>query len=46
MVIHQEINRFTEKGLVTADGQDLEFDIIACATGFEVSYVPHLYVVF
>lgn len=40
-VIHDEIVRFTETGLVTASGEELEFDIIACATGFAISYVPH-----
>ncbi len=33
-VVYGEIARFTEKGLVSAtDGQEREFDIIACATG-------------
>lgn len=40
-VVHDEIVRFTEQGLVTAAGEQLEFDIIACATGFNVAYVPH-----
>jgi cation diffusion facilitator CzcD-associated flavoprotein CzcO len=30
------INRFTEKGIVTKDGKEHEFDIIALATGFDV----------
>ncbi|KAG7048037.1 FAD/NAD(P)-binding domain-containing protein [Colletotrichum scovillei] len=36
----QELASFTEKGLVTADGRELEFDAIICATGFDVSAVP------
>ncbi|KAF6228775.1 hypothetical protein HO173_011622 [Letharia columbiana] len=40
-VISDEIVRFTENGLVTADGKDFEFDIIACATGFNVAFAPH-----
>ena len=43
--VHEEIDRFTEKGLVTADGKEREFDIIACATGFYVSYVPHFKII-
>jgi hypothetical protein len=42
-VIHDEISRITESGLVTAKDQELEFDIIVCATGFHVAYVPRLY---
>lgn len=37
--------RFTENGLVTADDKDYEFDIIVCATGFNVAFAPHLSVV-
>ncbi|KAJ9613307.1 hypothetical protein H2200_003249 [Cladophialophora chaetospira] len=40
-VVHDEIVRFTETGLVTASGNELEFDIIACATGFKIAYTPH-----
>ncbi|KAK1478876.1 hypothetical protein CTAM01_14897 [Colletotrichum tamarilloi] len=36
----QELASFTEKGLMTADGRELEFDAIICATGFDVSAVP------
>ncbi|KAK1981582.1 hypothetical protein LZ30DRAFT_760505 [Colletotrichum cereale] len=36
----QEVAGFTEKGLVTADGYEHEFDAIICATGFDVSSVP------
>jgi cation diffusion facilitator CzcD-associated flavoprotein CzcO len=40
-VVHDEIVRFTETGLVTASGQEFEFDIVACATGFNIAYTPH-----
>lgn len=39
--IHEEIVRFTETGLVTASGEELDFDLVACATGFDIAYVPH-----
>ncbi|KIX10029.1 uncharacterized protein Z518_01110 [Rhinocladiella mackenziei CBS 650.93] len=40
-VVHDEIVRFTETGLVTASGEEMDFDIIACATGFHIAYTPH-----
>jgi cation diffusion facilitator CzcD-associated flavoprotein CzcO len=40
-VIHGSIKRFTPTGLETDSNQAFDFDLIACATGFEVSYVPH-----
>lgn len=30
---------------MTADGKGMDFDIVACATGFDVSYVPHFQIV-
>ncbi|TVY54851.1 putative sterigmatocystin biosynthesis monooxygenase stcW [Lachnellula cervina] len=33
------ILRFTEKGIQTAEGEE-EFDIVVCATGFDVSFCP------
>ncbi|OQV00810.1 hypothetical protein CLAIMM_06258 [Cladophialophora immunda] len=39
--IHEEIARITPTGLVTSSGKEVEVDIIACGTGFYVSYVPH-----
>jgi hypothetical protein len=33
---------FTSRGLRTASGQELDFDLIACATGFDIQFVPHL----
>ncbi|KAH6699806.1 cyclohexanone monooxygenase [Leptodontidium sp. MPI-SDFR-AT-0119] len=39
--IHDEIVKITPKGIMTATGREVEIDIIACATGFHVSYTPH-----
>ncbi|EXJ70263.1 uncharacterized protein A1O5_06331 [Cladophialophora psammophila CBS 110553] len=44
-VIYDEIVQITPKGIFTASGSDLEFDIIACATGFYTSYRPHFKIV-
>ena len=41
-VISDELVRFTENGLVTADGKDHEFDIVACATSLNNAFAPHL----
>ncbi|KAL2844025.1 hypothetical protein BJX68DRAFT_257287 [Aspergillus pseudodeflectus] len=37
----QQIGRITPNGIETADGVEHRFDIIACATGFHVQYLPH-----
>lgn len=42
--VSKEILNFTEKGIVSVDGKEREFDIIVCATGFDVAFAPHLYV--
>lgn len=34
------IEKITEKGIVTVDGQETQLDAIICATGFDVSFVP------
>jgi cation diffusion facilitator CzcD-associated flavoprotein CzcO len=34
------IQKITEKGIVTDDGEEHEFDIIVCATGFQVAFKP------
>ncbi|OOQ91325.1 putative flavin-binding monooxygenase [Penicillium brasilianum] len=34
------IQRVTQDGIQTADGQIVEYDIIICATGFDVSFSP------
>ncbi|KAF9631097.1 putative flavin-binding monooxygenase protein [Lasiodiplodia theobromae] len=39
-VVSQSIHEITEKGIKTADGVEHEFDIIVCATGFDVSWRP------
>lgn len=35
------IARITETGITTASGMHHELDVIVCATGFDVSHVPH-----
>ncbi|KAI1502626.1 cyclohexanone monooxygenase [Biscogniauxia marginata] len=39
--VQDEIKSFTETGLVTAGDRTYDFDIIVCATGFDVAYTPH-----
>ncbi|KKY27757.1 putative flavin-binding monooxygenase [Diplodia seriata] len=39
-VVPQSIDEITEKGIRTADGVEHEFDVIVCATGFDVSWRP------
>ncbi|PVH85245.1 FAD/NAD(P)-binding domain-containing protein [Cadophora sp. DSE1049] len=34
------IEAITEKGILTADGKEEEFDLIVCATGFDTSFIP------
>ncbi|EXL38935.1 hypothetical protein FOCG_18434 [Fusarium oxysporum f. sp. radicis-lycopersici 26381] len=41
-VIFEGVSRFTATGLVTSEGKEFDFDLIACATGFDISYTPHL----
>ncbi|KAF2188645.1 FAD/NAD(P)-binding domain-containing protein [Zopfia rhizophila CBS 207.26] len=40
-VMNNDITYVTPSGLVTADGTLHEVDILACATGFHVQYLPH-----
>ncbi|KAK5452379.1 hypothetical protein LTS15_007445 [Exophiala xenobiotica] len=35
-----ELDSFTAKGIKSADGTEREFDVIICATGFDMSMVP------
>jgi cation diffusion facilitator CzcD-associated flavoprotein CzcO len=35
------VESFTEKGIRTTDGVEHEFDVIICATGFDVSFRPY-----
>ncbi|KAF3391140.1 putative sterigmatocystin biosynthesis monooxygenase stcW [Talaromyces pinophilus] len=39
-VVSQSIQEFTPKGIRTVDGVEHEFDVIVCATGFDVSWKP------
>ncbi|KAH7232766.1 steroid monooxygenase [Fusarium tricinctum] len=40
-VVSKGITEITPKGMKTADGVEHEFDVIICATGFDVSWRPH-----
>ncbi|KLO83440.1 Uncharacterized protein Y057_1089 [Fusarium fujikuroi] len=40
-VVFEGVSRFTPTGLVTSEGKEFDFDLIACATGFDISYAPH-----
>jgi cation diffusion facilitator CzcD-associated flavoprotein CzcO len=40
-VCTSEVVKITPTGIVTADGREIGVDIIACATGFNVQYLPH-----
>lgn len=39
-VVSADIQQFTPKGIKTSDGVEHEFDVIICATGFDVSWRP------
>lgn len=41
-VVYEGAARLTDHGLVTMSGKAFEFDMIVCATGFAIQYVPHL----
>ncbi|KAL4775861.1 cyclohexanone monooxygenase [Aspergillus nidulans var. acristatus] len=36
---------FTERGLRTVNGTEYEFDLIVCATGFDIQFTPHFRVI-
>ncbi|KAG9495628.1 hypothetical protein J7337_012182 [Fusarium musae] len=40
-VVFEGVSRFTPTGLVTSEGKEFDFDLIACATDFDISYTPH-----
>ncbi|KAF5720947.1 sterigmatocystin biosynthesis monooxygenase stcW [Fusarium mundagurra] len=40
-VVFEGVSKFTPTGLVTSEGKEFDFDLIACATGFDISYTPH-----
>lgn len=35
-----DIERITEKGILTRSGEEKEYDVIVCATGFDTSFCP------
>ena len=39
-VVWGDLDRFTETGIRSTNGVHREFDVIICATGFDVSFVP------
>lgn len=39
--IFEEITKVTRTGIVTKNGVEHEADIIACATGFNIQFLPH-----
>ncbi|EGP87984.1 uncharacterized protein MYCGRDRAFT_71174 [Zymoseptoria tritici IPO323] len=40
-VVWGEIDHISESGLVTESGREVQVDILACATGFDVQFLPH-----
>jgi cation diffusion facilitator CzcD-associated flavoprotein CzcO len=40
-----DIERITERGIMTRSGEELEFDAIVCATGFRTSFQPRFPVI-
>lgn len=44
-VKHAGVDEITEKGIIGPDGEELEFDIIICATGYKYTYSPHFKIV-
>ncbi|CAG9943089.1 unnamed protein product [Clonostachys rosea f. rosea IK726] len=44
-VIYGEINAITEKGCLCDNGQEVELDILICATGFDTTFKPRFPVV-
>jgi cation diffusion facilitator CzcD-associated flavoprotein CzcO len=39
-IVWGELDNFTENGIKSADGTEREFDVIICATGFDMSLTP------
>ncbi|OAL21473.1 hypothetical protein AYO22_07869 [Fonsecaea multimorphosa] len=39
-VVWGELRQFTETGIESANGTKRDFDVIICATGFDISFVP------
>ncbi|CZT08171.1 hypothetical protein WAI453_002217 [Rhynchosporium graminicola] len=44
-LVPSSVTRFTEKGVVDETGQEHEVDVVVCATGFNVSFVPRFEVI-
>lgn len=42
--VYTTISEFVPQGIRTEDGQVHEFDLIICATGFNVAFVPTIQV--
>ncbi|SCU86233.1 LADA_0D13212g1_1 [Lachancea dasiensis] len=40
-LVYNNIEEVTENGLRTVDGIEHKFDVLICATGFDVSWIPH-----
>ncbi|OAL53151.1 cyclohexanone monooxygenase [Pyrenochaeta sp. DS3sAY3a] len=40
--VYDTITEFTEMGMKTADGKEHKFDLIICATGFDVAFSPFI----
>jgi cation diffusion facilitator CzcD-associated flavoprotein CzcO len=43
--VYGEIATVTPTGMTTVTGEHYDFDIIACATGFDVQFVPHFKII-
>ena len=44
-VVYGEIEKITEKGCLSANGQEYPVDVLVCATGFDTSYKPRFPVI-
>ncbi|EGV65316.1 hypothetical protein PSN45_002536 [Yamadazyma tenuis] len=40
-LVFSDIDEINETGLRTKDGEQHDFDVLICATGFDVSWIPH-----
>jgi cation diffusion facilitator CzcD-associated flavoprotein CzcO len=40
-VIPKSATKLTETGIIDADGNEHEVDVVICATGFDTSFTPH-----
>ncbi|KAL2862203.1 flavin-containing monooxygenase [Aspergillus lucknowensis] len=44
-VVTNEISHFTERGIQMTNGEHHEFDLIVCATGFDIAFSPHFKII-